>query len=234
MAQELPEFKTLRVYVDPIRPASIPSKGVRVAHAETSEIVAPDLVCRIRTSNREGHTGPSNPYHRSSVPESIFYQTVDGEVRATYHGRVNVCEVVLADETVLRNIIGTREEVAQLLRPYACPPAAATGITLDVTNGSYTLYGDCGGRLTLAVGDPAITLDPRRLTEAGEWSVAKVTSGGGRTTNYRFRIRQAAGKTFTLQQWVPPTGPGKNDGAWRDVTGAVNTLQAATRFRVKP
>lgn len=236
----LPEFVELTIYEPPPNPPDpLPARGATMRYGTSVISVAPDNVSGVHEPEFDAHEDEHvRHFDRNNSartrPETIIYTMVEGRQTHTRAGSVRVCHVTLNSGERLRDVLGTRAEVAQLLRPSACPPAAETGITLDVTNGSYTLDGDCGGRITMAVGDPAVTLDPRRLTEAGEWSVAKVTSGGGRTTNYRFRIRQTAGKTFTLQQWVPPTGPGKNDGAWRDVTGAVNTLQAATRFRVKP
>lgn len=230
----LPEFVTLRIWVEPTYPS--PWKAGRVNHGVDEIDVAPDNVSGIHTPDFEHHgNGYTADYNRrawrskATAQEYTVYAQSDGEYTETNHGRVDLCHVTLNSGERIQNVIGTRAAVRRLLRPPACPDAGATGVTLRVTNGVYVLHGECSGDVTLRSADGALTLDPARLA-GDEWIVMK---GATRNTlNYRFQIVVTAAATWTPQQWVPPAEP-SGAGAWNDLVGT-NSLQAQTRIRVKP
>ena len=243
----LPEFVTLRTYDDPNWPSGDDwEDGVRFDHrVYTDRAVAPDQVAEVHAPRFHQHEGgPLSRSHAMSRATGSDYATYtrDPATRApvqTLHGRIDLTHVILSNGTRIEHVIGTKAQVENLLRPMACPPAAVTGVTLDVTTGMYRFRGDCGGDVVLGRSDAAVVLDPARLVgyehegeHRDEWLVSKVIAGRS-TLNYRFRLSQTAAKTFTLQQFVPGAEPSQA-GVWNDVTGTTNTLQAETRLRVKP
>lgn len=232
----LPEFVTLHKYVDPGSPPDGWTSGARTDYTTVETDVAPDNVASVHSPLFDRHENDQTPLERrraylsrATGPEYIIH-TMDGDRHVTTeHGRVDLCHVTLNDGSMLTDIVGTRVQVRERLRPPACPVAAATGITINVTTGVYTLSGDCGGTIELAAADAAFVLDPRRLA-GDEWVLMKARNGN--TRNYRFQVLVGASASFTVQQWVPGHQI-STPGAWRDLAGT-NSIQAETRLRPKP
>lgn len=233
----LPEAVDLPIYRFPVWPSGEYANGIRVDHTTVYEIaVMPDNVSGVHTPFFDDHEDFDEPRgshiarNRASAPDYATYARVDGKEVETRHGKIDLCHVTLNSGERIRDVIGTRQTIAALLRPRPCPDALATGVTVRVTTGAYVLHGECSGDRTLRPADGAVTLDPARLA-GDEWMLVK--AAGRNTAAFRFQIIVAAtGATWTPQQWVPPAEP-SGTGAWNDLSGT-NSIQAQTRIRVKP